>query len=288
MTRMMAVNLTRSYPQLVANILSGWSPQELGDELRRITLGDWARVSLADRSDTTHVIGVFEGTIVSVYRVDDAQRIRQEDGEDRTRWSGRPADELGGWVGQLLPEGPWARGQARPLRRTHLEPSPIASAEDAMRDHLHSRHRYRLPNGFEPATSPSERERRDGVRVGGRGWIRLRSGDHPWPAWQEVDDYTEQQRGSESSDFRQSWKNIDTGAELVLFADGNFRNPSNARFRLIHRASPGSPHVELTEAVLADARNHGHYEADRVGHETYSEVLASVESVLQRLLGLHP
>lgn len=132
-----AVNIPRSYPGVVE-----LAQKDPGDRaahlalLEQVTLGDWARVSERDAEDTQLVFGAYLGQIVSAYRISGYHR---EGG--RIRWTGQPADDFAGLIGQPLPGGDWKRGQARPLRKVTVPQAP-GSAESAMVELLRSMARH--------------------------------------------------------------------------------------------------------------------------------------------------
>lgn len=86
------------------------------------------------------------------------------------------------------------------------------------------------------------------------------------------------------------WINLNTGASLVLVADGGWRGAQHgtyeSRYMVFLRGGQAAP-VEMTPAFLGKARNGGAFEKDRTGSETYADVRRSCITEIERILEDH-
>lgn len=86
------------------------------------------------------------------------------------------------------------------------------------------------------------------------------------------------------------WINLDTGASLVMVADGGWRGAQHgnykSRYRVFLWGSRATP-VEMTFAFLGRARNGGEFEDGKSGGDNYSEVRRSCIAEIERILQAH-
>ncbi|MDJ0318861.1 hypothetical protein, partial [Arthrobacter antibioticus] len=83
------------------------------------------------------------------------------------------------------------------------------------------------------------------------------------------------------------WVNLNTGASLVMVADGGWRGAHHgeykSRYRVFLRAAGANP-MEMTFAFLQNARNGGAFEESKSAAETYSAVQRSCKAEIERIL----
>lgn len=86
------------------------------------------------------------------------------------------------------------------------------------------------------------------------------------------------------------WINLNTGASLVMVADGGWRGAQygtyRSHYRVFLRGSQAAP-VEMTFAFLGHARNGGVFDKGQTGSDNYSEVRNSCVAEIERILKEH-
>lgn len=83
------------------------------------------------------------------------------------------------------------------------------------------------------------------------------------------------------------WINLNTGASLVLVADGGWRGAQHgdykSRYRVFLRTAGVNP-VEMTFAFLRNARNGGAFDEGKSASDTYKAVLRSCKAEIECIL----
>lgn len=86
------------------------------------------------------------------------------------------------------------------------------------------------------------------------------------------------------------WINLNTGASLVMAADGGWRGAQHgtyrSHYRVFLRGGQAAP-VEMTFAFLGDARNGGVFDNGGSGSDNYSAVRRSCIAEIERILQDH-